>query len=149
MLLKKLAHTLLLKKNLFDKCEKQYKSNHNKKKQTLDMCVTKSDTLNAEVIWTSKSVVNELSVWANAKLKMKYTFAAIFPDSKFASSFSMGRINRIKAMYVINHGLAPCFKYLLLDSLKHPRFETSFDKSLNDITEACEMDFIHILLGCY
>lgn len=62
MLLKKLAHTLLLKKNLFDKCEKQYKSNHNKKKQTLDMCVTKSDTLNAEVIWTSKSVVNELSV---------------------------------------------------------------------------------------
>ena len=36
-----------------DKCEKEEKGNHKKKQQTLDMCVTKSDALKAEIIWAS------------------------------------------------------------------------------------------------
>ena len=44
-------------------------------------------------------------------------------------------------MYVINHALAPCFKSLLLDSLKKSDiYVYSFDDSLNYVTQTCEMD---------
>lgn len=91
----------------------------------LDMCVTKSDTLKAEIVWPLKSVMNRFSVQANDKLKN--TFAAMFPDSKIATSFSM---TRTKTMYIINHELAPYFKSLLLDSLKKSDIHAySFDGS--------------------
>ena len=41
--LKKMSTFFTSAKKLSDKCEKQ---------QALDMCVTKSDTLKAEIIWT-------------------------------------------------------------------------------------------------
>lgn len=91
----------------------------------LDMCVTKSDTLKAEIVWPLKSVMNRFSFQANNKLKN--TFAAMFPDSKIATSFSM---TRTKTMYIINHELAPYFKSLLLDSLKKSDIHAySFDGS--------------------
>ena len=109
---KKISTFFTLARKLSDKCEKEDKSNHNKL-QTLDMCVTKSDTLKAEVIWTLKLVMNGFSVRANDELK--HTFAAMFPDSQIDISFSMARTN---TMYVINPGLAPYFKCFLLDNLK-------------------------------
>ena len=77
---KKISAFFTLARKLSDKCEKEDKSNHNKKLQTLDMCVTKSDTLKAEIIWTLKLVMNGFSVRANDELK--HTFAAMFPDSQ-------------------------------------------------------------------
>ena len=74
--------------------------------------------------------MNGFSVRANDELK--YTFVAMFPDSKIASSFSMARTT---TMYVINDGLTSYFKSLLLDSLKKSDiYVYSFDKSLNYVT---------------
>ena len=61
----------------------------------------------------------------------------MFPDSKIAEAFSMGRT---KSMYMINHGLAPFFKSLLLSELnKSDIFIFSFDESLNQVTQTCKM----------
>ena len=62
----------------------------------------------------------------------------MFPDSKIAEAFSMGRT---KSMYMINHGLAPFFKSLLLSELnKSDIFAFSFDESLNQVNQTCEID---------
>ena len=48
---------------------------------------------------------------------------------------------RSKAMYEINHGLAPYFKTILNDTLKLSDIHVySFDESLNDVTQTSEMD---------
>ena len=45
-------------------------------------------------------------------------------------------------MYLINHGLAPCFKSLLKTSIdRSDIFSFSFDESLNEATQTSEMDF--------
>lgn len=87
-----------------DKYDKADKDNPNKK--NIDICVVKSNTLKAQIIWILKSVMNGFS--ANDQLKV--AFAAMFHDAKIASSFSMTRM----LQYVVNHGLAPYFKSLLL-----------------------------------
>ena len=44
-------------------------------------------------------------------------------------------------MYEINHGLGPHFKELLNNSLKMSNIHVySFDESLNEATQTCEMD---------
>ena len=59
------------------------------------------------------------------KLMIDWT---MFPDSKMQYG-------------LINHGLAPYFKSLLLDSLKKSDiYVYSFDESLNYVTQTCEMD---------
>ena len=62
----------------------------------------------------------------------------MFPDSKIAEVFSMGRT---KSMCLINHGLAPFFKSLLLSELNRSYiFVFLFDESLNQVTQTCEID---------
>ena len=62
----------------------------------------------------------------------------MFPDSKIARNFSMART---KAMYGINHVIAPYFKSLLLSSINTLGVHIySFDESLNEVTQTCEMD---------
>ena len=52
--------------------------------------------------------------------------------------FSMGCT---KSMYVINHGLAPFFKSQLTDDFEKSDIHVfSFGESLNDVTQASEMD---------
>ena len=76
------------------------------------------------------------SVQSNDELSE--TLSAMFPDSKIAGSFSMART---KSMYAINHGICPNFKSLLLSSLSQSNIHVySFDESLNNITQTCEMD---------
>ena len=61
----------------------------------------------------------------------------MFPDSKIAEPFSMGRA---KSTYMINHELAPFLKSLLLSELnKSDILIFSFDESLNQVTQTCEM----------
>ena len=62
----------------------------------------------------------------------------MFPDSKIAEVFSMGRT---KSMCLINHGLAPFFKSLLLSELNRSYiFVFSFDERLNQVTQTCEIN---------
>ena len=103
---------------------------------TLDGCVTKSDVTKAEIVWLLKTVDNGFSVCSNDEINE--VFSVMFPDSKIASQFRMARS---KAMYEINHGLAPYFKTILNDTLKLSDIHVySFDESLNDVTQTSEMD---------
>ena len=44
-------------------------------------------------------------------------------------------------MYDINHGIAPYFKFLLLSSINTSYIHVySFNESLNEVTQTCEMD---------
>ena len=85
--------------------------------KTLDMHLYNSDTIMAEIIWTLKSVMDGFSVRSNDEFNE--TLPAMFPDSKIAGSFSMGRT---KLMCAINHRIYPYFKSLLLSSLSHQTF---------------------------
>ena len=81
------------------------------------------------------------AVQANDELK--HNFVAMFPDSKIPILFSMARTN---TMCVINPGLAPCLKSLLLDSLERSDiYLYSFDESLNEFLQIYEM----VLYICY
>lgn len=106
------------------------------KQPTLESFITNSDTLKAEIIWSLKSIINGFSVRSNDELSD--TLVAMFPDSKIAKSFNMART---KSMYIINHGLYPYFKSMLLSTVqKSDICVYSFDESLNDVTQTCEMD---------
>ena len=60
------------------------------------------------------------------------TFSAMFPEFRSVKLFSMART---KSMYVVNHGIAPYFKFLLeADIEKSNMLSLSFDESLNEAT---------------
>ena len=81
------------------------------KQQMLDLHVHNGDVVKAEIIWILKSICSGYSNRSCEQLNC--TLKAVFPDDKIAEAFSMGRT---KSMYMINHGLAPFFKSLLLSS---------------------------------
>ena len=65
-------------------------------------------------------------------------FAAMFPDSAIALQLQMAHS---KSMYELNHGLAPHFKSLLVETLQMSEIHVySFDESLNEVTQTSEMD---------
>ena len=98
--------------------------------------VHNAGVVKAEIIWILKSICSGYSNRSCEQLNC--TLKAMFPDSKLAEAFSMGRT---KSMYMINHGLAPFFKSLLLSELnKSDIFKFSFDVNLNQVTQTCEMD---------
>ena len=105
----------------------------------LDTFVTNLHFIKAEIIWSLKYVTNGFSNRANDELTE--TFAAIFPDSRIAKSFSLARA---KSLYTVTHGLAPYLKSVLVSTLdKSDVHVYSFDESLNDVTQICEMD-LHV-----
>ena len=64
----------------------------------------------------------------------------MFPDSDIAKSFKLGPD---KLRYETNFGIAPYFKSCLMSQVKDSEaFVISFDESLNDVTQNCEMDII-------
>ena len=64
----------------------------------------------------------------------------MFPDSKIVKFFELGAT---KLKYVINFGIAPYFRDILYNHLqKSDCFVISFDKSLNDYTQNCQMDIL-------
>ena len=65
------------------------------------------------------------------------TFSAMFPVFKF-KDFSL---NKMKSMYVINHGLAIYFQTFLTDALRQSKIHVySLDECLNDSTQTSEVD---------
>ena len=102
---------------------------------TLDTFVTNFDSKKAE-IWFLKSVTNGFYNRANDELTE--IFAAMFPDSRIAKSFNLART---KSMYTVTHGLAPYFKAVLVSTREKSDVHLySFEESLNDVTQTCEMD---------
>ena len=81
--------------------------------KTLESCVIKSEVTKAEIIWLLKTVDSGFSIRSNDDLSSM--FMTMFPDSAIASQFQMARS---KSMYELNHGLAPHFKSILVDTLK-------------------------------
>ena len=63
----------------------------------------------------------------------------MFPDNKIAKSLELGAT---KLKYVINFGIAPYFRDILYNHLKSDCFVISFDESLNDYTQNCQMDIL-------
>ena len=64
----------------------------------------------------------------------------MFPDSQIAKSFKLAAD---KIRYTANFGIAPYFNNLLVDDVKKTDcYVTSFDETLNAITQSCEMDII-------
>ena len=62
----------------------------------------------------------------------------MFPDSRIAKSFNLART---KSMYTVTHGLAPYFKAVLVSTREKSDVHLySFEESLNDVTQTCEMD---------
>ena len=61
-----------------------------------------ADVVKAEIIGILKFICSGYSNRSCEQLNC--TLKAMFPDSKIAEAFSMGRT---KSMYMINHGLAP------------------------------------------
>ena len=62
----------------------------------------------------------------------------MFPDSKIAKDMTIGAD---KIRYVINFGIAPIFKSMLVESIKSECYVVCFDESLNNETQNCEKDF--------
>ena len=63
----------------------------------------------------------------------------MFPDSKIAKSFELGAT---KPKYVINFGIAPYFRNVLYNHLQKSDCFISFDESLKDYTQNCQMDLL-------
>ena len=109
------------------------------RQESIELYVESTSTARAEIVWTLKSVLSGFSTRASDD--MSQTLAAMYPEIEELKSFQM---SRTKAMYVVNHGLAPYFKSLLKnDLLKTDFLVYSFDESLNDATQTTEMD-LHV-----
>lgn len=62
----------------------------------------------------------------------------MFPDSDIAKSF---KLSKTKCGYVINYGLAPYFRDLLVKMISSsPFYVVSFDESMNKILQNEQMD---------
>ena len=97
-----------------------------------------SEKLNVEIIWTLKTVSSGYSNYSNKDISN--LFYAMFPGSKIAKDMRLGAD---KVKYVINFGIAPVFKNTLTESIKLSEcYVVSFDESLNNNTQNCEMDVL-------
>lgn len=98
--------------------------------------VNEDDVTSAEAIWALQVVIGKMSL--NSCDETSLVFKKMFPDSKIAQSFSMGKT---KASYVINHGLAPYFQDVLQNYIKGcSDYVVCFDESLNKFVQRGQMD---------
>ena len=70
---------------------------------------------------------------------MKSLFTNIFPDSNVANSLSM---SKDKLSYVINFGIAPYIRDMLIENVKQSFFSIGFDESFNKTLQKCLMDYV-------
>ena len=105
---------------------------------TVSNFVISSETVKAKIRWVLKSVISGYS--NNSSANLNNLFSCMFPDSQLAKSFKLGAD---KMRYSSNFGLAPFFKSLLYEDIKKSCcFVACFDKSLNPVTQTCEMDIV-------
>lgn len=102
--------------------------------------IAKTDVLSAEILWTLKMCTSHYS--QKSSEESGALFHRMFPDSAIAARFKCGET---KSSYLINHGIAPYFKSLLLEKLRSESLEfvLLFDESLNSKTQSKQMD-VHV-----
>ena len=89
----------------------------NKQHATLEVVVNNSEKLEAEIIWTLKTLS---SVYLNNSSKdISDLLYAMFPDSKIAKDMGLGAD---KVKYVINFGIGPVFKNALTERIKKSKY---------------------------
>ena len=106
--------------------------------KTLELTVTKSQTLSAEIRWALQSVLKGHS--NNSSSNISPLFKVIFQDSKIVESFALGTD---KLRYLITYGIAPYFYDLLKDNVNNSDcYNVLFDESLNRISQTSQMDYL-------
>ena len=93
----------------------------------------------AEITWTIKTILLHNSNRSCDELSKLFHY--MFPDSKIANIFSLGRT---KCGYYTNFGIAPYLKDLLISKVKAaPFYVANYDESLNRVFQEEQMD-IHL-----
>ena len=106
--------------------------------KNLDSYVISDSTLNAEILWCLKVSTAHFSLRSCEGLGK--LFKTMFPDSDFASKFSLGKT---KCGYLINYGLKPYFREVLTKDInRSPFYSYSFDESMNPVLQNCQMDVV-------
>ena len=85
------------------------------KQQTLELNISSSEKVSAEVVWVLHCCLNGIS--NNSNQDTSSLFQTMFPDSKIAKSFQMWPN---KFGYSVTHGLGRCSKGLLIKQLNQP-----------------------------
>ena len=108
---------------------------------TISSFLAKDAALEAEILWSIKTVVDHYS--CNSSEKTNLLFARMFSDSDIAKKFSCGKT---KCGYLIKFGLAPYFHQIVLSELSDPKltclYSVSFDESFNKTIQEEQMDLI-------
>ena len=105
------------------------------KQATITQHVTTEEVLTAEIIWVLQTVLNGFSF--SSCDGMGDNFRRMLKGNEVAQKFRLGRT---KIGYVVNYGLGPYFKELMIESVKKsPVYCLSFDESLSEVLQKCEM----------
>ena len=108
------------------------------KQSTLEVTVNSDSATKAEIMWALNCVSHGYS--GNSCAAVNDLFQSMFPDSEIAKEFKMGA-NKIA--YILNFGIASYFQEELKGQLeKSDCFVSSFDESLNDVTQTCQMELM-------
>ncbi|KAL7835652.1 hypothetical protein SRHO_G00279990 [Serrasalmus rhombeus] len=102
---------------------------------TIKNFVSPPETQKAEVIWVLHTVMRHNSFKSNEEISE--VFAAMFPDSQLAKSFSCGEN---KTAYIAKYGIASFIKKELSRSVSEKPYVIMFDESMNKTTKNKQMD---------
>ena len=97
--------------------------------------ISPPDTQKAEVLWVLHTVTRHNSFKSNDDIRG--VFAAMFPDSQLAKSFTCGEK---KTAYVAKYGIASFIKKELSCSVSEKPYVVMFDESMNKTTKSKQMD---------
>ena len=103
----------------------------------IEIMLKDSQKQKTEIVWALKSVLSGYS--NNSCADISKIFTCMFPDSKITKSFEFG-VTKLK--YVFNFGIATYFRDILHNHLQKSDCFISFDESLNDYTQNCQMDIL-------
>ena len=117
--------------------EKDSASQESQKSQrTVESLLVPVSTIQAEVLWTLKVASSHFSL--RSCMGLNELFRSMFKDSEVAKSF---QLSKTKCSYILNYGLAPYFKDILLKEIKESDcFGVSFDESMNKVLQEEQMD---------
>ena len=108
------------------------------KQQSIDMNVSKQDTLKSEIMWCTEDVMCNYSY--RSCEKKNDLFASMFSNSNITSQF---RLEKTKCAYVILYGIAPYVTDVLNDALQEvPVYSLSFDESYSRVLKKSQMDLL-------
>ena len=101
----------------------------------IELMFKDTQTQKAEIIWALKTVMSNYS--NNSGTILNRLFLCLFPDSKIALLIGLGPR---KLKYIVTFGIAVHFIEILNEKIKKiDCYVTSFDESLNDMTQNCQM----------